>query len=171
MSVPVMRCSAVAGYCRTLSVILLALASIAARAGPSDSKADPSDIQVTDAWIRWLPANLPGAGYMTLANTGNATHALVGASSADYAEVSFHQTRNHDGMNEMVPIATIDLKAHSSVRFAEGGYHLMLLQPRRSLHPGDSVMVMLHFGDGQTVSVPFPVRAVNETGAPATPPR
>ena len=136
--------------------------------GPSAIHADPSAIQVTDAWIRWLPANLPGAGYMTLTNTGNATDTLVGASSADYAEVSFHQTRNRDGMNEMMPVDSLVLKAHSSVRFAEGGYHLMLLQPRRSLQPGDTVMVMLHFGAGPTISVPFLVRAGSATGAPAT---
>src|SRR6202022_4443122 len=103
VSVAVMRSYAVAGHCRTFSVLLLVLASIASRSGPSDIKADPSDIKVTDAWIRWLPANLPGAGYMTLTNTGNATYTLVGAKSADYGEVSFHQTRNHDGMNEMTP--------------------------------------------------------------------
>jgi copper(I)-binding protein len=170
---------------RPFFVVLLVLASIASHADPADIKADPanakavpsdikagpSDIEVKDAWIRWLPANLPGAGYMTLTNTGNATYALVGASSADYAEVSFHQTRNHDGMNEMLPVDTIVLKAHSSVRFAEGGYHLMLLQPRRALHPGDRVMVMLRFGktitgDGRTINVPFIVRAGSETVAP-----
>jgi copper(I)-binding protein len=161
-----MRSDTVAGHCRTFSVVLLVLASIASRSGPSDIKADPSDIKVTDAWIRWLPANLPGAGYMTLTNTGNATYALVGASSADYAEVSFHQTRNRGGMNEMTPVDRIVLKAHSSVRFAEGGYHLMLLQPRRALHPGDSVTVMLRFGDGQTITVPFLMRAGSETDAP-----
>ena len=154
-----MRSDAVAGHCRTFSVLLLVLASIASRSGPSDIKADPSDIKVTDAWIRWLPANLPGAGYMTLTNTGNATYTLVGAKSADYGEVSFHQTRNHDGMNEMTPVDTIVLKAHSSVRFAEGGYHLMLLQPRRPLQPGDRVLVALRFGNGQTITVPFLVRA------------
>jgi periplasmic copper chaperone A len=168
-----MRSRSGPGYGRPFSVALLVLASVSSvlggiKADPSDIKADPSDIKVTDAWIRWLPANLPGAGYMTLTNTGSATYTLVGAGSADYAEVSFHQTRSHDGMNEMTPVDTIVLKAHSTVRFAEGGYHLMLLRPKRSLQHGDRVLVTLRFGNGQTVTVPFLVRAGSETGTPAT---
>jgi copper(I)-binding protein len=153
-----------------LLVMLLGQADIQAgpKAGPqADPKAGPSDIKVTDAWIRWLPANLPGAGYMTLTNAGSATYTLVGAGSEDYGEVSFHQTRNHDGMSEMKPVDTIILKARSSVRFAEGGYHLMMLQPRRSIQPGDRVLVTLRLGNGRTIGVPFLVRTGSETEAPA----
>lgn len=126
------------------------------------SWAGSADLEVKEAWIRWLPAGVPGAGYMTLVNTGSDDLVLVGASTADFAEVSFHQTRNNHGMSEMTPVASIALKAHSTVRFAEGGYHLMLMQPKRALHPGDSVAVTLRFADGQTLIASFHVRAGNE---------
>ena len=38
-------------------------------------------IQVTDAWIRWLPANLPAGGYAKVTNDTDKEIKLVGASS------------------------------------------------------------------------------------------
>jgi periplasmic copper chaperone A len=119
------------------------------------------DIQVKEAWIRWLPANVPGGGYMTLINTGAAVRVLVGASSPDYGEVSIHQSRIRNGMNEMAPVESIELKPLIAVRFAEGGYHLMLMQPKRPLEPGDRVLITLRFAQGPPVAVPFEVRAGN----------
>jgi copper(I)-binding protein len=156
-----MRSKAAAGGRGLRTVFLLALLSVAARAGPSD-------IQVKDAWIRWLPADLPGGGYVTLTNTGAAAQVLIGASSPDYGEVSLHQTGDNHGMNEMTPIASLLLKPHSSVRFEEGGYHFMLMRPQRPLHPGDKVAVTLRFGGGQTITTWFDVRGGNETAAPAS---
>jgi copper(I)-binding protein len=137
-----------------LSAVLLGWVSFSAHA------AQPSfDVQVTDAWIRWLPANLPGAGYMTLTNVGSAEQVLTGATSPDYAQVEFHQTHGSNGMNAMSPVDAIRLQTHTAVRFAEGGYHLMLMQPTRSLHPGDRVLLTLRFAGGQSLVVPFTVRA------------
>jgi len=60
-------------------------------------------------------------------------------------------------MNEMKPVEAITVQPHTTIRFAEGGYHLMLMQPRRSLQRGDRVTVVLHFGS-ETVDVSFLVR-------------
>jgi copper(I)-binding protein len=136
------------------SAVLLGWASCGARA------AEPRfDVQVTDAWIRWLPANLPGAGYMTLTNGGSTEQVLTGATSPDYAQVEFHQTHGSNGMNAMSPVAAISLKPHAVVRFAEGGYHLMLMQPTRPIHPGERILLTLRFAGGQPLVVPFTVRA------------
>jgi periplasmic copper chaperone A len=125
--------------------------------------AHSADIQVKDAWIRWLPANVPGGGYMTLINTGPAARVLIGASSPDYGEVSIHQTRIHEGLNDMIRVESVELRPLIPVRFAQGGYHLMLMQPKRPLKPGDRVRITLHFAQGPSIEVPFEVRAGNST--------
>jgi copper(I)-binding protein len=135
-----------------LSLALLILASVVAAAGTD------LPIRASDAWIRWLPAGLPGAGYLTLTNTGSRTCVLIGAQSADFADVSFHQTHSTGGMSSMTPVDSIVVKPHDSVRLAVGGLHLMLMQPNRPLHPGDTVVVSLRFSDGQTLDVSFEVR-------------
>jgi copper(I)-binding protein len=129
--------------------------------GSTAARPGEPDIQVKEAWIRWLPANVPGGGYMTVINTGSAVRVLIGASSPDYGEVGMHQTRLRDGVNEMTPVASIELRPRIPVRFAEGGYHLMLLHPKRPLKPGDRVLITLRFAQGPSVEVPFEVRAGN----------
>jgi copper(I)-binding protein len=105
------------------------------------------------------PADLPAAGYVTLTNKGATTLELVGASSPDYAEVDMHQTLESHGMSEMRPVASLVLKPLATVRFAEGGYHLMLMHAKRQLHQHDRVEIVFRFSDGRTMPVPFEVRS------------
>ncbi len=116
-------------------------------------------VEAQGAWVRWLPADLPAAGYVTLTNKESASLELVSASSPDYADVSMHQTLDNHGMSEMRAVTSLTLKPHATVRFAEGGYHLMLMKPARPLHPGDRVEIQFHFSDGRTMPVPFEVRS------------
>ena len=116
-------------------------------------------IEAEDAWLRWLPGGVPAAGYVTLTNTGSTTLELVGVSSPDYAEASMHQTLDNHGMSEMRPVASLTLKPHGTVRFAEGGYHLMLMHAKRELHQHDRVEIVFRFSDGRTMPVPFDVRS------------
>jgi periplasmic copper chaperone A len=146
---------------RSSSVRLAALVLCVGLLGGAAARPGEPDIQVKEAWIRWLPANVPGGGYMTVINTGSAVRVLIGASSPDYGEVGMHQTRLRDGVNEMTPVASIELRPRIPVRFAEGGYHLMLLHPKRPLKPGDRVLITLRFAQGPSVEVPFEVRAGN----------
>jgi len=139
--------------------LVLCVGSLTGAAAPPGEAA--SQIQVRDAWIRWLPANVPGGGYMTVTNTGTAARLLTGASSPDYGEVSIHQARLRNGMIEMTPVESVELRPQSPVRFAEGGYHLMLLRPKRSLQAGDRVLITLYFAHGPSIEVPFEVRAGN----------
>ena len=116
-------------------------------------------VEAAVAWVRWLPADLPAAGYVTLTNKGLTSLELVGASSPDFAEVSMHQTLESHGMSEMRPVAALVLKPQATVRFAEGGYHLMLLHAKRQLHQHDWVEIVFRFSDGRTMPVPFEVRS------------
>jgi copper(I)-binding protein len=125
-----------------------------------------TDIHVEQAWVRWLPADLPAAGYMTLTNVGNSRMVLIEVSSPDYGEVGIHRTQDDHGVSRMVAVASIALEAHSTVRFAEGGYHLMLMQPHRPVHPGDKVSITLHFDTGPALSVLCDVRTGGQTVTP-----
>lgn len=115
-------------------------------------------IRVDDAWIRWLPSDLPAAGYTTLANTGDRTVNLIGASSPDYGDVSLHRNYTRAGTVEMMPVDQIPIGPHSSLNFAATGYHMMLMQPHRPIKPGDHVPITLRFAGGSSLTVSFEVR-------------
>jgi hypothetical protein len=139
-----------------LTAGLIACASFLAADGHSADIA-PS-VSVTNAWIRWLPANLPAAGYATLRNVGDRPVTLVGASTLDYGVIMFHESRNQHGVEQMVPIDSVRIEPHSQVSFAPEGFHIMLMQPKRTVQPGDHVSITLRFADGQSLQVQFDVR-------------
>ncbi|MDE1979126.1 MAG: copper chaperone PCu(A)C [Brachymonas sp.] len=121
-------------------------------------------IQVTDAWIRWLPANLPAGGYAKVTNDTDKEIKLVGASSPKYGMVMLHQTVNKNGMSNMVHVDAIAIAPHKSMAFTPGDYHIMLMQPKPGIEPGQKVPVTLKFTDGQTVTAEFEVRKPTASG-------
>jgi len=118
----------------------------------------PLRVTATDAWIRWLPGDLPAGGYLTLRNDGETAQALVSASSDAFAVVTLHQSRINAGVSSMQPVQRIALSPHQSLSFAASGYHIMLERAVRPLHPGDRVPITLHWQNGSTLTVPFEVR-------------
>jgi periplasmic copper chaperone A len=133
----------------------IALAHITAKA---DTPAQTLPIRIDDAWIRWLPAGVPGGGYLTMFNLGDRPVTLVAASSPDYGEISLHRNLNRGETVEMVPVAQVTVGPHSRVDFAAMGYHFMLMQPSKSREPGDHVPITLRFADGASLKVSFEVR-------------
>jgi copper(I)-binding protein len=148
-----------------LSTTLLILsAGLAVAAAPPQP---PPAVAITDAWIRWLPANLPAGGYATLRNMGRAPVILTAASSSAYEDVSLHRTSSHEGMSQMQPVAQITVAAGASLKFAPDGYHIMLEHPTKALQPGDHVPITFHFSDGNSVTAQFELRRPDAAG-PAT---
>ena len=123
-------------------------------------------ITVTDAWIRWLPANLPAGGYLTLRNDGDRPATLTAVSSADFRDITLHRTNLRANVSSMQPVPQIAIAAHRAVSFAADGYHIMLEHPTRSIQPGDRVSLTLHFAEGGAVTVPFEVRRPDTGSAP-----
>ncbi|MFI4865529.1 MAG: copper chaperone PCu(A)C [Steroidobacterales bacterium] len=138
-----------------LAACVLGWMAVSARVLGAQDAAVP---QVTDAWIRWLPGDLPAGGYLTLINTGDRPVSLIAASCPDYADVSLHRSRNVAGTSQMMPVHDITVAPHSSLSFAAQGYHLMLAHPTKILKPGDRVPVTLSFAAGPAVTVQFELR-------------
>jgi copper(I)-binding protein len=150
---------------RPLRIGLTAVMLVLAAVGSAADRAPP--LRADDAWIRWLPANLPAAGYVTLRNLSNQPVALIGASTLDYAGAMFHESRNQHGVEKMLSVESIVIRPHAEVAFAPEGLHIMLMEPKRAIQPGDHVLVTLHFAGGQSLQVQFEVRKPDGTRAVA----
>jgi copper(I)-binding protein len=140
----------------TLVVCLLTMGIAATAATPV--------VRVEQAWIRWLPADLPAAGYATIVNDSDGPQRLTGASSPDYASVMLHRSRLAQGDSTMEMVEHLDIPAHGSTKLAPGGYHLMLSHAKRPLKPGDKVPIRLRFADGSVLQVDFSVLPANAAG-------
>lgn len=149
---------------RNLLRLLAAAGLLAACAAAAAATPAAPPLRVEHAWIRWLPANLPSAGYATLVNDGDQTLRLASASSPDYGAVMLHRSRLADGDSTMEMVKHLDIPAHGSVKLAPGGYHLMLSHATRAIKPGDKVPVSLQLADGRMLQVVFPVLPANAAG-------
>lgn len=137
------------------------------------------DITVRDPWIRLTDPNRPMAAFMIIVNGGAADDALVAAESPAFGTIELHETvplaagqspmPSHHGMASPIPSAgpamtmrsvhEILVPARGEQALRPGGYHLMLMDPRRSLAVGDIVELTLRFKSGHTVTIEVPLRA------------
>ncbi|MCE5232198.1 MAG: copper chaperone PCu(A)C [Mizugakiibacter sp.] len=136
---------------RGLAAALLMIAAATAQAA--------GRLTVEDAWIRAAP---PGAmmlaGYMVLGNTGDAPVVVTAADSDAFGDVSMHRTIEENGVARMRPLERVAVAPGARVAFAPGGMHLMLMQPKRALRPGDKVAIRLVQADGTAMQVEFTTR-------------
>ncbi len=116
-----------------------------------------AELEVSDAWIRLLPAGEPAGGYFTIRSSANQSVALVGASSSAFGKVMMHLTREK-GLSRMFPLTSVEVPMRGTLAFAPGGHHLMLFDPNRTLAVGDRIPITLEFSDKHKITVQFAVR-------------
>ena len=137
---------------RHLVGLMLALAPIAAAT-------EEAGVSVRDAWVREAPPGVAMmAGYMVVQNNTSRSQVLVAASSSGFESVTIHRTVVKDGKAGMVHASQVELGRSASLVFAPGGYHLMLMNPKRTLRAGDPVVINLEFRGGLVLPVAYEVR-------------
>lgn len=137
-----------------LTALILILATNAALAAP----------KIEHPWIRWLPGDLPAAGYVMISNPGDKAVELTGATSEAYAKVMLHRSFHENGEAHMQMVSSITVPAHGHASLAPGGYHLMLMHAKHAIKPGQTVKIELQFSDGSKELIEFPVRPANAGG-------
>src|SRR5256714_2980796 len=131
------------------------ISALTALAGATEE----AGISVRDAWVRETPPGMAmTAGYMVLQNKTSRPQVLVAARSSGFQTVTIHRSITKQGMTGMEHSLQVELLPHASLPFAPGGYHLMLLNPKRTLRPGDRVDIRLEFRGGLVLPVVFEVR-------------
>lgn len=140
---------------RSCVVPLLLMLLFASTSALADGK-----LGVFDAWIRAAP---PGAtmmaGYATLKNSGDAPLTVLTVQSDAFRLTSLHETIVDGDVSKMREIHRVVIEPGQEVRFAPGGRHLMLMQPRHEVGVGDKVQVMFLLADGTRLETYFDVVA------------
>ena len=134
-----------------ISALILSLSSVQMHAAESK-------INVSQAWVQEAPPSVEVlAGYMNLQNQSPQSQILLGARSTDFKSIMLHQTVTKGGMTHMNHSPQIEIKAGSTLQFSPGGYHLMLMNPKKPLHQGDQVQITLEFQSGLVFPVIFKI--------------
>lgn len=115
-------------------------------------------LEVSNGWIRLLPAGVPAGGYFELRNNAGTPAELIGVSSPAFGRAMLHRTVEDKGRSTMMHVDKVKVPAGGNVVFRPGGYHVMLMKPMRELHIGDKAPVTLEFASGEKLTAQFEVR-------------
>lgn len=124
----------------------------------SAGSASAADLEVSNGWIRLLPAGVPAAGYFELRNAAASRAELVGASSPAFAQAMIHRSTEENGRSTMTHVHQLEVPAGGKLAFKPGGYHIMLIGPTRQLRLGEKVPVTLEFRGADPITAQFEVR-------------
>lgn len=127
------------------------------------------DLVVVDPWSRAVSPRAPSAaGYVVIRNTGAAPDRLIGGETPNARAVEMHETAMLDGVMRMRSVgAPPTIPPGGELRFAPGGMHLMLLDPRGGFTPGGRVPLTLIFERAGRVTVELEVTTAGARGPSA----
>ena len=118
------------------------------------------DIFVSNAWVQAMPpVQTTTAAYMLITNNSSKEAVLVSASSDIAGAIEIHQMSDTNGMMNMAMVGQIHIPARSKVTLSPGGFHIMLINLKKSLNKGDLVPITLHFQDGSVIVVNAEVKS------------
>jgi periplasmic copper chaperone A len=103
----------------------------------SEKQAEPliegEGISIEGAWARPASEGRMSAAYFLLTNFEEQDDKLVGVVSDVARLVEIHESyESGEGMMGMRELPEVDLPAQSTVRFEQGGLHIMLIQATRT---------------------------------------
>lgn len=148
----------------TFAVLALCACATAADAAPASATTAPV---VTDAWISEAPpVARNNAAYATIRN-GARKDVLLGAETPVAEAVELHEMSMAGGLMRMRELPQVNLAPDAELRFAPGGYHIMLVNMKRSLQVGEKVPLTFRFRHAGKVTVQAEVRPLDVDGKPA----
>jgi copper(I)-binding protein len=138
-------------------VMLAALLAIGAQAQTT----------VKDPWVRGTVAGQKATGLFAQVTSASGGK-LVAASSPVAGVVEIHEMVMDGNVMKMRAVAGLDLPAGKAVDLKPGGYHVMLMDLKQELKPGESVPVTLVIegagGKRESVQLKAPVKPLADAG-------
>ena len=141
----------------------------AALAGTLVAGSAYGQVDVANAWARaTVPGQTATGAFMTLTSKEGAR--LVGAASSAAGVVEVHEMAMEGNVMRMRAVPSIDLPAGRAVEFKPGGYHVMLMDLKRSLAAGEKITLDLRIEMADKLLVTQPVVVDVAAARPAASP-
>ena len=139
--------------------LLILVMMVAAQCGATP--ADAPQIKVMEPWARPSPMQAGnGAVYMALVNQGGRDDALVSVQT-DVAEVvELHETKMEGELMKMSPVNKIEIPANGSATLEPGGLHVMLINLKQELTPGEKIKLTLNFEISDPLTIAAEIREI-----------
>ena len=120
-------------------------------------------LQLSQARVR-LPAveGRPGVAYFDLVSNRDEPVRIVSVEVIGAGEAEMHETKEEDGVTMMASAGSILLEPREGVRFAPGGFHVMLFDIDPTLAAGDTTDLTVTLENGDKISTTAQILGPNE---------
>jgi len=126
---------------RSCAILIVLLTACTQDSGP------PVSIAATKIFAP-MPGGSAGVAYFTIQNRGDTAITINRIESPQYDDVQMHETILEDGVSRMRPLKPFIVEPSSSVEFASGGKHVMLMKPTIDLTAGVEISLQVHYDTG-----------------------
>jgi len=150
----------------TLALLLGALAGPAWAAAPELYEFGPITVEQPIARAT-PPGAKTGAVYFTIDNAGRDAERLLRASTPVAAGVVLHQMAQKGDMMTMRAVPSLEIGPGAKLELGPSGYHLMLIDLKQPLKPGERFPLTLTFEHLGTVTISVTVESMGATPASA----
>lgn len=129
----------------------------------SDNGADTDQLQgegieVDGAWARPAAEGRMSAAYFLITNYGEDSETLESIESDVAQNAEMHESyEREEGMVGMRAVEDLEIPSKSTIRFEQGGFHVMLVELTRNLSEGDTFNLTLNFQDSDSIIIEVPV--------------
>ena len=146
---------------KKLILAMFGAASLVASIGTSFAQLK-GDLEIEKPWARATVAGAAvGGGYLIVRNKGATADRLVGVASPASARVEMHEMAMDKDIMRMRQVKGVDVPGKSAIEFKPGGNHLMFIELKSQLKPGDKVPVTLRFEKAGEVNTELAVEAMS----------
>ena len=119
----------------------------------------PPGITLSDARVQLpLVSGRPGAAYFTVSQANGAPRKVVGVSVEMAGRSEMHETKG----GTMAPVGEVEVGPGKTVRFAPGGYHVMLFDLDPMLRFSKDAELTVTFDGGDKASARAPVTTMQD---------
>lgn len=124
---------------------IVALAGAIVLACTSGGTPETIDLEVSRVFVTEPLTDERAAMYFSVTNNGSDDDELLAVSTAVAGVAELHRTEHEGGVMKMEPVDALTVPAGARIDLAPGSYHVMLLELREQLLPGDRIDVTLRF--------------------------
>lgn len=118
-------------------------------------------LEFDDGFVRGLPPGQKNtAAFFTITNPDAKAWTIVRVTTSVAEHVEIHRHEHKNGMMAMREVDALTVEPQSSLQFAPGGLHLMLIGLQQPLREDDRVTLQFYSAAGESVSTEFPVISV-----------
>ncbi|MCL5028058.1 MAG: copper chaperone PCu(A)C [Bacteroidetes bacterium] len=116
-------------------------------------------MEIDSAWVRPAAKGMNSALYFDLRNNTSNTDTLIKVSSPVAELVQVHETLNKNGLMEMKEVKSLGVHKNQIIKFAPGGYHVMLIKLKKDLKAGAKVGFVFYFKKAGKIKVTAVVKS------------